>query len=83
MALFRFICYFSLIGASKDLSMKNTVDFKNYLRSLDTLESDAIDTERQAAVAKRLESLSRPMRQRIIQNLEYHILRGRMSLRRR
>jgi hypothetical protein len=63
--------------------MKSKVEFKNYLRSLDALESDVVDAERQGQVAKRLADLARPMRQRILNDLERHIVNGKINLPRR
>jgi hypothetical protein len=63
--------------------MKNVVEFKNYLRSLDALESDVVDAERQAEIAKRLAALARPRRRQIEQNMEHHLLKGRINLPRR
>jgi hypothetical protein len=71
------------VSQRKGLCMKNIVDFKNYLRGMDTLESDVIDAESQAAVAKRLAALVQPMRRQIAQNMEHHLLKGRINLPRR
>jgi hypothetical protein len=63
--------------------MKTTVEFLNFLRGLDTLESDLIDSKRQDELANSLAALPLPRRRQVMREIRQKLLMGRINLRRR
>lgn len=60
--------------------MKTEVEFLNFLRRLDTLESDFIDAARQDRLATRLAALPLHQRRNIMNEISHKLLMGRIIL---
>lgn len=63
--------------------MKTKVEFSNFLRQFDTLESELIDSTRQDQLMTKIAALPLPERRRILNEISQKLLMGRINLRRR